>query len=165
MKEPAPGAKASLADKIIQTASQVADEKKSGKNERFGIAMVDEEGPQRLALLDAEKYGRAVQSAGRQGYSPSPRLFPADLQDQEKLGYVMKLSESLNGGLSVVLDADSLDLRGTYNMIAAASSSVPFFRVHRSVSFCRSCGSKLAPETGRCRKCRSTATTVYSTAD
>ena len=79
--------------------------------------------------------------------------------------YVRTLAAGLNGGLSVVLDSSSLDLRGTFNMISAASASIPFFRVHRPMSFCRNCGSKLAPESGRCKKCKSTATAQYSTAD
>jgi ribonucleoside-triphosphate reductase len=158
-------AQTALAEKIVQTARQVASEK-SGKNEKLGVAIVDEEGAQRLSSLDAEKYGRAsLQTSATQGYSLSPRLLPGDLQAAEKVDYARRLSAGLNGGLSVVLDATSADLRGTFNMISSASQTIPFFRVHRPVSFCRNCGSKLAPESGRCKKCKSTATAQYSTAD
>jgi anaerobic ribonucleoside-triphosphate reductase len=119
-----------------------------------------------LAALDAEKYGRAsLQAAGRYGYSLSPRLSPEDLQNQDRIEYVKKLSTGLNGGFSVVLDASASDLRGTYQMMLTASATIPFFRVHRPVSFCRNCGAKLPPDSGRCKKCRSTATTQYSTAE
>ncbi len=164
-KDQGTGAQTALAEKIVQTARQVASEK-SGKNEKLGVAVIDEEGAQRLAALDAEKYGRAsLQVNAKQGYSLSPRLVPGDLQISEKVEYVKRLSAGLNGGLSVVLDASSLDLRSTFNMISAASPNIPFFRAHRAVSFCRNCGSKLAPESGRCKKCKSTATAQYSTAD
>ncbi len=158
-------AQTALAEKIVQTARQVSSEK-SSKNEKLGVAIVDEEGAQRLAALDAEKYGRAsIQLNEKQSYSLSPRLVQEDMQVPEKIEYVKRLSASLNGGLSVVLDASSLDLRNTYNMLTAASSDVPFFKVHRNISFCRNCGSKLPPESGRCKKCKSTATAQYSTAD
>ena len=58
-----------------------------------------------------------------------------------------------------------MDLRGTYQMMLTASPAIPFFRVHRPVSFCRNCGAKLPPDSGRCKKCKSTATTQYSTAE
>ena len=164
-KDQGTGAQSALAEKIVQTAKQVALEK-SGKNEKLGVAIIEEEGALRLAALDAEKYGRSsLQADAKQGYSLAPRLVPEDLQVPEKVALVKGLSAGLNGGFSVVLDASSLDLRGTYNMISAASPNVPFFRVHRAMSFCRNCGSKLAPESGRCRKCKSTATAQYSTAD
>jgi ribonucleoside-triphosphate reductase (formate) len=164
-KDQGVGARALLVEKILQTATHVASEK-SGKNEKLGVAVVDEEGAQRLAILDAEKYGRAnLQASTTHGYSLSPRLTPEDMQRVEKMEYVKKLSAGLNGGLSVILDASSLDLRGTYNMISAASADIPFFRVHKAASFCRNCGSKRAPEVGRCKKCRSTANAQYSTAE
>jgi len=164
-KDPSPMAKAALAEKVLETAARVASEK-SGKNERLGIAAVEEEGASRLASLDFEKYGRAgLQTSGRQGYSLGPRLTPEDFQARDKIEYVKKLAAGLNGGLSVVLDATSADLRGTYNAINAASADLPYFRVHRVVSFCRNCGTKMGSESGRCKKCRSTAMTPYSTAD
>ena len=165
-KDPSLTVRTSLAEKIIQTASQVASEK-SGKNERLGVAIIEEEGAQRLAALDAEKYGRAsLQATGRQGYSLSPRLSPEDLQNQEKIEYVKKLSDGLNGGLSV--DPGRLfrgPPRDLQDDARPPRPSIPFFRVHRLVSFCRNCGAKLPPDSGRCKKCRSTATTQYSTAD
>ena len=158
-------ARGSIAEKIIQTASQVASEK-SGKNDRLGVAIIEEEGAQRLAAIDAEKYGKAsLQAGSRQGYSLSPRLSSEDLQNQEKMEYLKRLSAGLTGGYSVTLDASVADLRGTYQMMLAASPNLPFFKVHRPVSFCRNCGAKLPPDSGRCKKCRSTATTQYSTAE
>src|SRR5208283_194038 len=115
-KDPSLSVRTSIAEKIIQTASQVSSEK-SAKNERLGVAIIEEEGAQRLAALDAEKYGRAsLQAGGRLGYSLSPRLSLEDLQNPEKIEYVNKLSGGLTGGFSVVLDASASDLRGTYQM-------------------------------------------------
>jgi len=163
-KDQGAGAKTVLVEKILQTARQVSSEK-SCKNEKLGVAGIDEEGAQRLAILDAEKYGRANIQAPSQGYSLSPRVTPEELQNPDRMEYIKKLSAGLNGGLSVILDASSLDLRGTYNMISTASASVPFFRVHKTAAFCRSCGSRMAPDSGRCKKCRSTASAQYSTAE
>jgi ribonucleoside-triphosphate reductase (formate) len=164
IREPSLGDRTALAEKIIQTAVQVAVEK-SGKNERLGAAILDEDGAARLAGLDAEKYGRAnLQGAGKQGYMQSPRLRMEDLQNQQKLEHVTRIAGALNAGLSVQLDATDLDLRGTYNLILAAEK-IPFFRVHHLTAFCRNCGSKLPSGSGRCRKCKSTATSQYSTAD
>ena len=165
VKEPSPGGRAAQAEKIVQTAAQVAAEK-SGKNEKLGVAIVDEDGASRLATLDLEKYGRGnLPLAEKHGYSNSPRLTPSDLQNQEKVAYISKLSEGLKGGLSVCLDASSLDLRSTFNMINAASPTLSFFKVHRTSSFCRNCGAKLQLDAGRCKRCKSTATSQYSTAE
>jgi ribonucleoside-triphosphate reductase len=164
-KDASLAARGSIAEKVIQTASQVAAEK-SGKNERLGVAMIEEEGAQRLAALDAEKYGRASlqQTESGTGYSLSPRLSLQDLQVQEKVDYVRKVAVGLTGGISVVLDASASDMRGTYQAILASPASIPAFRVHRAIAFCRNCGAKLPPDSGRCKRCRSTATTLYSTA-
>src|SRR5437870_9327516 len=50
-KETSPEVRMSLAEKIVHTASQVAAEK-AGKNERLGVAMVEDDGAARLATLD-----------------------------------------------------------------------------------------------------------------
>ena len=81
-----------------------------------------------------------------------------DLNNAETMNYVGKLSQGAAGGLSVYLDASSLDLRGIYNLAMNASPKLDFFGIERLVSFCRNCGSKLPAKTERCTKCRSTAT-------
>ncbi len=164
IREPSTGSRGSLAEKIVQTAAQVADEK-SGRNERLGVAMIEEDGAGRLANLDSEKYGKAnLQPLLRSGYSQSPSLTAADLDNPEKVGYVNKLSSGLTGGLSVTLDGTSDEIRSIYNLIANASPKLPYFKVERRVAVCRNCGTKLPPKAQRCRKCKSVATTQYSTA-
>lgn len=164
-KEAAPGARADLAAKILGTASQSAAEK-SGKSERLGIALIDEEGASRLAALDSERYGRAnLQSLERRGYSQAAKLTMEDLNNAETMNYIGKLSQGAAGGFSVYLDANSLDLRGIYNLALSASSKLDFFGIERLVSFCRNCGSKLPAKSERCGKCRSTATAQYSTTE
>ena len=81
------------------------------------------------------------------------------------MAYVSKLSQGAAGGLSIYLDATSLDLRGIYNLAMSASPKLEFFGIERLVAFCRNCGSKLPAKTERCGKCRSTATAQYSTAE
>jgi anaerobic ribonucleoside-triphosphate reductase len=88
-----------------------------------------------------------------------------DLNNAETMNYVSKLSQGAAGGLSVYLDASSLDLRGIYNLAMNASPKLDFFGIERLVSFCRNCGSKLPAKTERCSRCRSTATAQYSTTD
>ncbi len=164
-KEASPDQRTALGEKIAQTASQVASEK-AGKNERLGVAMIEGEGAARLTTLDGEKYGKAnLQTLQRGVYSQIPRLTVADLQDQKRVEYLGHLSKTLTGGMSVRIDGSSLDTRGIYNLLTSAVDKFPFFKVERSISVCRSCGSKLAPDGGRCRRCRSTASIQYSTAD
>jgi len=164
-KEATPAARADLASKVLQTASQSAAEK-SGKGERLGIALIEEEGAARLSALDSERYGRSnLQSVEKRGYSQAARLTMEDLGNAATMNYITKVGQAATGGLSVFLDASSLDLRGIYNLAANASPKLEFFGIDRQVSFCRNCGSKLPPKTERCNKCRSTATAQYSTAE
>ena len=70
-KDPSLAVKASLAEKILQTASRVAVREKSGKNERLGIAVIEEEG--------AVSAGVARFREVRQGRAPghgTPGVFP-----------------------------------------------------------------------------------------
>ncbi|MDA4128365.1 MAG: ArsR family transcriptional regulator [Thaumarchaeota archaeon] len=164
IRDPSTESSSMLAEKIVQTASQVAVEK-SGKNERLGVAMIDEDGAARLAALDAEKYGKANTSQSlKSGYSQAPRLVLADLESQEKLNYINKLALNLAGGVSVTLDGAGDDIRSVYNLVVAAAPKLSFFKIDRTISVCRSCGSKLALNSTRCRRCKSVATVHYSTA-
>ncbi len=164
-RDAAPGARAELASKILNTASTAAAEK-SGKSERLGIGLIEEDGAARLASLDTERYGRAnIQSLEKRGYSQAMSLTMEDLNNAEVMNHVNRLTEAASGGLSVSLDASALDLRGIYNLVANASPKVQFFKVQRTVTFCRNCGSKLPPRADRCSRCRSTASAQYSTAE
>src|SRR5438552_2959201 len=81
IRDPATGSRVALAEKIVQTASQIADEK-SGKNERLGVAMLEEDGAGRLASLDSDKYGKAnIQQLLMSGYSQWPAMLAADLDN------------------------------------------------------------------------------------
>jgi ribonucleoside-triphosphate reductase len=164
IRDPTSGSRYALAEKIVETATQVANEK-SSKNERLGAAMLELEGAARLANLDAEKYGKAnLQPLQRNAYTQSPRLSLADLENQEKMAYIAKLSASLQGGLSVTLDGSAEDVRGIYNTILNATPKIPYFKVDRSMSVCRNCGAKLPQGGTRCKRCKSVATVQYSTA-
>jgi hypothetical protein len=163
-KEAGKDARAELASKILGTASRFASEK-SGKSERLGIALIEEEGASRLAGLDSERYGRAnLQSLERRGYSQAVRLTADDLNNPETMNYISRLSQGAPAGLSVYLDATALDMRGIYGLVVNASPKLEFFGIEKLISFCRNCGSKLPPKTERCSRCRSTATAQYSTA-
>jgi anaerobic ribonucleoside-triphosphate reductase len=165
-KEAAHTARADLASKILHTASQSAAEK-SGKSERLGIALIEEDGAAaRLASLDTDRYGRAnIQSLDRRGYSQALSLTMEDLNNAEVMNRVGKITEAASGGLSASLDATALDLRGIYNLVANASQKVQFFKAQRIVTYCRNCGSKLPLKAERCGRCRSTASAQYSTAE
>lgn len=165
IRDPTAGSRFALAEKIVETAAQVANEK-STKNERLGAAMLDLDGAVRLASLDGEKYGKAnLQALGRNAYTQSPRLSLVDLENQEKMAYIGKLSAGLQGGLSVTLDGSAEDIRGIYNTILNATPKIPYFKVDRTVSVCRNCGSKLPQKATRCKECKSVATVQYSTAE
>jgi ribonucleoside-triphosphate reductase len=164
IRDPAAKARYELAGKIVETAMQVAIEK-SNRNDRLAVAMVDLDGATRLANLDAEKYGKAnIQPLHRLGYTQSPRLTLGDLENQEKIEYMSKLSGSLQGGLSVTLDGASDDARGIYNLMLNATPKLGYFKVDKTVSVCRNCGAKLPPKATRCKRCKSVASVQYSTA-
>jgi ribonucleoside-triphosphate reductase (formate) len=164
IRDPATSSRYMLAEKIVQTATQVAHEK-STKNDRLGAALVDQDGAARLSALDAEKYGKAsIQPLGKNEYSQSPRLVLSDLANPEKMAHITSLSTSLEGGVSVTLDGSSDDTRGIYNMILNATPRLSYFKVDRTISVCRNCGAKLPPKATRCKRCRSVAAVQYSTA-
>ena len=164
IRDPTTSSRYDLADKIVGTASQVADDK-STKIDRLGVAMLDLDGATRLSFLDAEKYGKAnLQALGKGGYTQAPKLLLADLENPEKMDYMTKLSAGLHGGLSVTLDGSSGEVRGIYNIILNATPKLPYFKVDRTISVCRNCGAKLPQNANRCRRCKSVATTQYSTA-
>ena len=164
IRDPTTGSRFELADKIVNTATQVAEEK-STRIDRLGMAMLDLDGAGRLASLDSEKYGKAnLQPLGKGGYTQAPRLVLADLENAEKMDYVTKLSAGLHGGLSVTLDGSSEEVRGVYNVILNATPKLPYFKVDRTISYCRNCGAKLGRNAARCSRCKSVAVAQYSTA-
>ena len=164
IRDPTIGSRSELAEKVVETAGQVANDK-STRIDRLGVAMLDLDGALRLATLDSEKYGKAnLQPLQKGAYTQAPRLVLADLESQDKMGYITKLSAGLRGGLSVTLDGNAGDIRGVYNMILNATPKLPYFKVDRTVSVCKNCGAKLPQNAARCRKCKSVATMQYSTA-
>jgi len=127
--------------------------------------MLELDGALRLATLDSEKYGKAnLQPLQKGAYTQAPRLVLADLESPEKIGYMTKLTTGLRGGLSVTLDGNAEDVRGVYNLILNATPKLPYFKVDRMISVCKNCGSKLHQNAARCGRCKSVATTQYSTA-
>jgi anaerobic ribonucleoside-triphosphate reductase len=163
-RDPTSAMKSELGDKIVQTAMQVAVDK-SNKTDRLAVAMLDLDGASRLASLDAEKYGKAnIQTLQRSSYTQSPRLSLGDLENQEKIDYMAKLSAGLQGGLSITLDGSAEDTRGIYNLILNATPKLSYFKVDRIISVCRNCGAKLPPKATRCKRCKSVASIQYSTA-
>ena len=164
IRDPTTGSRYDLALKIVDTATQVAGDK-STKIDRLGVTMLDLDGAVRLAALDAEKYGKAnLQPLQRGGYSQSPRLGFADLENLEKTDYMTKLSTGLHGGLSLTLDGQAEEVRGIYNLILNATPKLPYFKVERTISVCKNCGAKLPQNGTRCKNCKSVASMQYSTA-
>ena len=164
IRDPTVASRYDLADKIIGTATQVADDK-STKIDRLGVAMLDLDGALRLANLDAEKYGKAnLQPLMKGAYTQAPRLLLADLENPEKMDHMTKLSAGLQGGVSVTLDGSAEEVRGIYNLILNATPKLPYFKVDRTISVCRNCGAKLPQNANRCPRCKSVAVMQYSTA-
>ena len=164
IRDPTTASRYELADKIVGTADQKAGDL-STKIDKLGVAMLELDGAARLSALDAEKYGKAnLQPLQKSGYSQAPKLVLADLENPEKVDYINKLSNGLHGGLSVTLDGSAEEVRGIYNLILNATPKLPYFKVDRTISVCRNCGSKLPQNAQRCRVCKSVATSQYSTA-
>jgi len=164
IRDPGMGSRTELAEKIVETAGQVANDK-STRIDRLAVAMLDLDGALRLATLDSEKYGKAnLQALQKGAYTQAPRLVLADLESPDRMNYMTKLAAGLRGGLSVTLDGNANDIRGVYNMILNATPKLPYFKVDRTISVCKNCGAKLPQNAARCRKCKSVATMQYSTA-
>jgi ribonucleoside-triphosphate reductase len=165
IRDPTSGSRYELADKIVGTASEVAEDK-STRIDRLAVAMLDLDGAARLATLDAEKYGKAnIQPLMKGAYTQAPRLVLADLENSDKVDYIAKLSGTLRGGLSVTLDGSAEQVRDVYSLILNATPKLPYFKVDRTISVCKNCGAKLSQSATRCPRCKSVATTQYSTAD
>ncbi len=164
IRDPTTASRYELAVKIVDTATQVAGDK-STRIDRLGVAMLDLDGAARLAALDSEKYGKAnLQPLQKGAYTQAPKLVLADLENPEKVNYMVKLAGGLRGGLSVTLDGAAEEVRGIYNLILNATPKLPYFKVDRTISVCRNCGAKLPQNATRCRRCKSVATMQYSTA-
>ncbi|MGD1054492.1 MAG: anaerobic ribonucleoside-triphosphate reductase [Nitrososphaerales archaeon] len=164
IRDPTMGSRSELAEKIVETASQVANDK-STRIDRLGVAILELDGALRLATLDSEKYGKAnLQPLQKGAYTQAPRLLLADLESPEKMNYMAKLAAGLHGGLSVTLDGNAEEVRGVYNPILNATPKLPYFKVDRTILVCRNCGAKLPQNAARCRRCKSVATIQYSTA-
>ncbi len=164
IRDPTTGSRNELALKIVDTADQVARDK-STRIDRLGVSMLDLDGAARLAGLDSEKYGKAnLQPLQKGGYTQSPRLQLADLENTERTDYMTKLSSGLHGGMSVTLDGSAEEVRGIYNLILNATPKLPYFKVDRTISVCKNCGAKLPQNATRCRRCKSVASIQYSTA-
>jgi ribonucleoside-triphosphate reductase len=164
IRDPTMGSRSELAEKIVETAGQVANDK-STRIDRLGVAMLELDGALRLAALDSEKYGKAnIQPLQKGAYTQAPRLVLADLENPERMDYMTKLATGLRGGLSVTLDGNAEDVRSIYNLILNATPKLPYFKVDRTISVCKNCGAKLPQYATRCRRCKSVATTQYSTA-
>lgn len=164
IRDPGTGTRTELAEKIVETAGQVANDK-STRIDRLGVAMLDLDGALRLATLDSEKYGKAnLQPLQKGAYAQAPRLVLADLESPDRMNYITRLASGLRGGLSVTLDGNANDIRGVYNMILNATPKLPYFKVDRTISVCKNCGAKLPQNVARCRKCKSVASMQYSTA-
>ena len=164
IRDPTTASRYDLAEKIVGTATQVAEDK-STKIDRLGAAALDLDGASRLASLDAEKYGKAnIQPLMKGAYTQAPRLQLADLEVPEKVDYMAKLAAGLHGGMSVALDGSAEEVRGIYNLILNATPKLPYFKVDRTISVCRNCGTKLPQGATRCPHCKSVAMSQYSTA-
>ena len=164
IRDPTTASRYDLAEKIVGTATQVAEDK-STKIDRLGVATLDLDGASRLASLDAEKYGKAnIQPLMKGAYTQAPRLQLADLEVPEKVDYMAKLAAGLHGGMSVALDGSAEEVRGIYNLILNATPKLPYFKVDRTISVCRNCGTKLPQGATRCSHCKSVAMSQYSTA-
>ncbi|MDA4124427.1 MAG: ArsR family transcriptional regulator [Thaumarchaeota archaeon] len=164
IRDPTTASRYELAEKIVETATQVANDK-STRIDRLGVAMLDLDGAARLASLDSEKYGKAnLQPLQKGAYTQAPKLVLADLENLEKVNHMVKLAGGLRGGLSVTLDGNAEEVRGIYNLILNATPKLPYFKVDRTISVCRNCGAKLPQNATRCKRCKSVAMTQYSTA-
>jgi ribonucleoside-triphosphate reductase (formate) len=156
MNDREPLSRREIALKILDTAGKVASEKAGKLGQRAFVSMIHEDGFQRLAEIDADKYGRSTESRGA-GYSEGLFL-PADqIQNDQVTSEIRELLKAANGGclLSMVFPKDSGEISNFSNSVISASSKLPFVRFSRNPEICKKCGAKVF-DGGRCANCKST---------
>jgi len=151
-----------LALKIAQTASEKALEK-SGKNERFLVSMVEQQGTSRLYELDLEKYGKSiVQQHSSKAYSQTNILNTQNSNEKEMIDYIEKLSSILLGGVSTTLDVGGEDSKSIFTALSSLAPRIQFLKISKEIVVCRNCGFKLQKQE-RCPRCKSVASYAYLT--
>jgi anaerobic ribonucleoside-triphosphate reductase len=151
-----------LALKIAETASEKAKEK-SSKGERFMVSMVELHGTSRLLQLDMERYGKAtVQPSGDGTYSQTNLISMNNINDNETIEYVRKLSSILLGGISTTLDIRGQEIKAVQTALSNLVPKVSFLKIAKEIIVCKNCGFKLQNQE-RCPRCKSVASFLYLT--
>jgi ribonucleoside-triphosphate reductase len=153
--------------KVIRTAADVASAQ--GKllgDDHVGVAMISDDSASRFAILDAEKYGKALlqsqPAAAPSSYSQGIILNGKDLITSTTADRAAMMQEYaaidklLNGGLSTNLDLADLSSSAEVKNAIEAALELPFFRPRLKAGVCTVCGrrSKTAAA-DRCEFCKS----------
>jgi ribonucleoside-triphosphate reductase len=150
--------------KVLRTAADVvADNGRQQGEDSIGIAMVVDESANRLASLDAEKYGKIQQTndARLAGYSQGMTIMAKDLlEDKKRISSSCNTIDSLlNGGFSVNFDLTEVASNDA-NATLKAADDLHFYTLLYKHKVCSSCGTRCLISQERCQNCKSTYLSV-----
>jgi ribonucleoside-triphosphate reductase (formate) len=150
--------------KVLRTAADVvADNGRQQGEDSIGIAMVVDESANRLASLDAEKYGKIQQTSDARlaGYSQGMTILGKDILEDKKLisSSCNTIDSLLNGGFSVNLDLTEVPSNDASATLKAADD-LHFYRLLYKHKLCSSCGTRCLISQERCQNCKSTYLSV-----
>ena len=116
-----------------------------------------EEGFQRLAEIDADKYGRA-QELRRSGYQEGLVVQLEHSENDQLISETRELTKAASGGCFVGFEfpRDSPDGLNYGNYVSGVSGKLQFVRFTRNPEICKKCGLKVF-NGGRCTNCKSTS--------
>lgn len=158
--------KASLTEKILETAAKSAYEISEKLTENVLVSIVSEESGKRFAKLDLEKYGRTVTSiqSDNKEYSQTPKVTHSEILKSDHLQNLNKVYKSLTGGLSVeIMIPSDISIEKLSEIITTTENSEGFYHFLYNMVVCRACGAKFPEGTVKCDSCKSTSMKHYST--
>ncbi|MDG6995359.1 MAG: helix-turn-helix domain-containing protein [Nitrososphaerota archaeon] len=146
-----------IALKILDTASKVASEKAAKLGQRAFVSMIHEDGFQRLAEIDTEKYGRTPESR-RAGYREGLLVQSEHSENEQLISETRELAKSASGGCLVTFEFPRESPEGLNygNYVNGISGKLQFVRFTRNPEICKKCGLKVFSG-GRCANCKSTS--------
>ncbi|MDG6908263.1 MAG: helix-turn-helix domain-containing protein [Nitrososphaerota archaeon] len=146
-----------IALKILDTASKVASEKGAKLGHRAFVSLIHEEGFQRLAEIDTDKYGRA-QEYRRSGYQEGLIVQSEHSENDALISETRDLCRAANGGCLVGFGfpKDTPESVNYGNYVNSVSGKLQFARFSRNPEICKKCGLKVF-NGGRCPNCKSTS--------
>ncbi len=151
-----------IANKIIETAIDVANKAAKETGDVVTISMTTVEGSERFPRLDGEKYGKNSTTNSMEGipYSQGVKIEASEIDKLTPKSKIISesnaISKRLNGGLLVTINiGDDATAETIKTIIEKASALLPMFKPLKRIAVCGECGFKDQPFVEKCPKCKS----------